>query len=126
MDRRTALLRVGAFGAAAVAAGCGARADIVSFDRGEFALTYARIFALGQTLLATAIERNTKAGVPNTHAQKLKLFLDDLTAVGAKVEKAIIEAPQNAKNAQDIGLTQVSDLLTKALPLLTPLLGALL
>lgn len=119
MNRRAALLSLGA-----LAAGCGGRADLISFDRGEFALTYAKLLTFGQNLLTAAIAKNTKAGTPNAHALQLKAFSDQLVELDAKVTKAILEAPQKAKDSQDVALGEIAGTLTKALPYILPLLGA--
>ena len=119
MRRREAVLALGV-----LAAGCASGADLISFDRGEFALTYAELYTFGQSLIATAIGRNTQAGVLNSYAQGLKAFSDRLAAVDERVRKAIIEAPQTAKTAHAAGLSEIADIFSKALPLILPLLAA--
>lgn len=119
MNRRAALLGLGT-----LAAGCASGADLISFDRGEFALTYAKLMTFGQNLLTGAIAKNTKAGVPNAYAIQLKTFLDQLGELDAKVTKAILEAPQKAKDSHDVALGEIASTLTKALPYILPLLGA--
>jgi hypothetical protein len=120
LSRRQASL----LGLTALAAGCASGADLISFDRGEFALTYAELYTFGQSLLATAIARNTKAGVLNSYAQGLKAFADRLTAMDERVRRAIIEAPQKAKDAHAVALGDLADILSKALPLILPLIAA--
>lgn len=120
MRRREAVLALGA-----LVAGCASGADRISFDRGEFALTYAELYTFGQNLLATAIVRNTKAGIPNAYAQGLQKFSDRLVTVDERVRKAIIDAPQMAKDAHAVGLEEIADIFAKALPLILPLIATL-
>lgn len=119
-SRRSVLL-----GAAGALVACAGRPDLVSFDRGEFALTYAKLMTFGQTLLMSAITKNTKVGVANAYAQSLQKFLDDLTRIDDKITKAIIEAPQKSKDSQDAGLAEIASILTKATPFILPLLATL-
>lgn len=120
MDRR-ALLAAGPI--AALLAAC-AHVDQISFDRGEFAITFTKLITVGLALIQNAINAHTKNGQKDAKAQDLDKFKDELLAVQAKVEKAIIEAPSQANQLNAAGLKDVVDILMKAAPILISILGA--
>lgn len=118
MDRRAALLSL----AGGLAASC-ASVDTISFDRGAFAITFEKLVTSGLLLLNGAIVKNTRGGVPNTYAQQLITFRDELQRVQADVEKQIVEAPEKSRQINIQGLQDVAGIISKAIPIILPLLG---
>lgn len=118
MRRRAALLSI-----AGLTAAC-ASADRISFDRGEVAITFTKLVTAGLLLLDGAIRKNTKAGVPNEYAMTLTAFAIDLRRVQERVEQAILEAPTKSRELNASGLGEVVNILSKAIPLILPLLAA--
>lgn len=119
MNRRQALT---AGGAAAILAAC-AHVDLVSFDRGEFAITFTKLMTIGQAFVSQSIKAHTKNGVMDAKGIELDKFMGQLIEVQKRVEDAIISAPSNANAANAAGLKDVVDILMKVAPLILPLIA---
>ena len=116
--RRRALLA----SLAGLTAAC-ASVDQISFDRGRFAITFTKWATICKQLLGAAIEKHTKAGVPDAYGLKLQKYLDEITELQVAVEKAIAEAPEKARAMNEEGLGRGVAILEKAIPLILPLLA---
>lgn len=117
MTRRSALAAL-----AGLSAAC-ASADRLTFDRGGFAIVFTKLMTIGLGLLNAAIQKGTRAGVPNAHAQELATFRDRLLVIQEQVEKQIMDAPARADQINTGNLQAVVDILAKAMPLILPLLA---
>lgn len=118
------------FQAAAVlgllAGGCATGADRISFDRGEFALVYARLMTTGLALLEGAIDAAKKRakGAASTTVDSLTQYRQALLDVQKRVDDAIISAPAQQQQASAQGLADLGRALAQAIPLILPLIAA--
>jgi hypothetical protein len=134
MNRRTVLTTLGGLGLL----GCGPKVplpqvDQIVFDRGDFSITFENLVNTGLQLLGAAIVAHTKKGVASEYAKRLQAFYDDVVKVKERVEGQIRAVPAQvaqaaAQNQSQLfsgqGISDIVDILAKAIPIILPLLLA--